>query len=369
MQPPHEHGARVLHVVTDTDRRGAQVFANDLSRLMCHNGALSRTVALTAGGQGAQLDLTVMGGRARSGRTLRRLRREMRESDVTVAHGSKTLIACTLAGMGLGVPLVYRNISDPAYWLSTKARRLRVRLMLGRAAHIVALWPGGAEYLAAELGLSRNRITVIPNGVPVADFRPPTLSERQSARTRFGLPASAPVLVYAAALQPEKHPETAVQALAWLPEDTHLLMIGGGPLREQVAALAESTAPGRVVIAGQIDDPVRAFWAADLIVLPSEGEGLPAVLIESALCGLPGVVSSSGGNADIVRHDVTGFVVDPADPVALATYARRAFARRADMGRAADQHCRTLYDMDSVTTQWQSVIERVVASRNKQAVQ
>lgn len=350
---------RVLHVVSDTNRRGAQVFAHDLTKSMCDAGDETRIVALTRGWAGAQLDMPVLGSGVRAGSTLWRLRREMTSADIVVAHGSATLLACSLAGLRTRTSLVYRNISDPDYWLSTRSRRTRVRLLLSRADQIVSLWPGGADYLVHRLGLDPARITVIPNGVPVDRFTPPHGKQVRAARARFGLPETARVLLYVAALQPEKHPDTAVDALRNLPDATWLLMVGDGPLRSECELHAELVAPGRVIFTGQISDPQTAYQAADVIVLPSEGEGLPAVLIEAGLCQVPAVASTSGGNADIVRDGLTGRVVPPSDPSALAAACYDVLSRRNELGAAAREHCRERYDMERVTEAWREILGSV----------
>jgi glycosyltransferase involved in cell wall biosynthesis len=349
-------GGHVLHVITDTNRRGAQIFATQLRDLLSRDDRPHRVVALGAGRSGAQLEVPVLGHGTRSADSLRALRAAMRETDLVVAHGSGTLLASTVAGVGLRVPVVYRNISDPAYWLGTAARRFRVAAMLRRVEAVVALWPGGKDYLVQRLGLPAERIRVIPNGVPLGDFRPPTRDEQLAARRRFGVPDTAPVLVYAASLQPEKHPQTAVEALRHLPPDTRLVMIGDGPLRDEVTGLAEEVAPGRVVVAGQVDDALNAYWAADLMVLPSEGEGLPAVLIEAGLCGRPAVASTSGGNADIVLDGRTGVVVDPADPRQLADGVTTVLADLETLGQRAAAHCAERYDLTSVARQWDELL-------------
>ncbi len=351
-----------LHVITDTDRRGAQVFALDLCASLGDLGQAGEVVALSPGGAGAQLTVPILGRGPRDPRTLGALRRRMRHAPAVVAHGSSTLLACAIAGAGLRVPIVYRNISDPAYWLSTEFRRLRVRLMLSRMERVVALWPGGASYLVERLGVDPGRIHIIPNSVRAQDFRPPNDAERFAARARFGLPRDAPVLVYVAALQPEKHPGTAIEALSRLPDDTHLLMLGDGPQRQAISVLAAHEAPGRTIVAGQIDDPVQGYWAADVIVLPSEGEGLPGVLIEAALCGVPAVASMSGGTSDIVLDGVTGLVVDPADPDQLAAGAIRALRNKSKWGGAARARCLARYDMHSVAKKWHAVLNDVTVT-------
>ena len=117
---------RVLQVITDTDRRGAQVFATDLGAELQDEFDV-RTVAL-APGRDRALDVDVLGPSRRSPKTLRALRTAARHAAIVIAHGSSTLPASAVALVGSGVPFVYRQISDPVFWTPTAAKRLRVRL-------------------------------------------------------------------------------------------------------------------------------------------------------------------------------------------------------------------------------------------------
>src|SRR5262245_36518288 len=106
---------KVLQVVTDTDRRGAQVFATDLHRALLDLGDEVETVALAPGAVGG-LDLPVVGPTRRSLRTIRAVRERGADADVVVAHGSTTLPVCAIATLGSGTRFVYRQISDLRFW-------------------------------------------------------------------------------------------------------------------------------------------------------------------------------------------------------------------------------------------------------------
>src|SRR5688500_4571606 len=103
---------QVLQVVTDRERRGGQVFATDLAPALERLGVVVRTVAL-ADGRRPQLEIDVLGGKAKRLSTVRALRRVAKDYDVVVAHGSTTLVVCAIGLLGTGVPFVYRQISDP----------------------------------------------------------------------------------------------------------------------------------------------------------------------------------------------------------------------------------------------------------------
>lgn len=351
---------KVLQVVTDTDLRGAQIFARELHGPLVRRGHLLRTVALAPGVVGG-LDLPALGQSGRKPQTFVRLRRLMRDADVVIAHGSTTLSACALAGVGTATPFVYRNLGDPLRWADSLSRRLRTAALLHRASAVVALWQGAAAALTQKLRVAPERVTIVPNGVDVARYRPATPQERAKARHDLGLADEAPTMAFVGALGPEKNVAHAVDAVAAL-DGAVLLVAGDGPARRDVQRRAETTAAERVFFLGSVEDPRPVYAAADCVVLPSQTEGLPATLIEAGLCGLPVVASDVGGVGEIVTSD-TGALVPPGDVAALTEALRRALAEAATLGAAAEARCRTRFDLERVTDGWARVLEDVVAGR------
>ena len=155
----------ILQVVTDTDRRGAQVFATDLHDALVRRGRQVKTVALAPGVVGG-LELPTLGPTRKHPSTINALRTACREVDVVVAHGSTTLPLCALVRPLTGTPFVYRQISESTFWAGSAARRLRVRAALSAASRVVALWSGSADTLHDTFGVVRHKIRVVPNGVP-----------------------------------------------------------------------------------------------------------------------------------------------------------------------------------------------------------
>ncbi len=175
----------VLQVVTSTDPRGAEVFAMALGQALPPRVRVT-TVALAPGASGG-LALETLGPRRLGVKTLIALRRRMRLADVVVAHGSTTLPACALAVLGLPQPVVYRNIGDPLQWSSSRLRRLRTRVLLGRMRRVVALTTTTADVLTSRLGVRADRVRVVPNAVDGRRFTPAGPEERRAARvTRSG---------------------------------------------------------------------------------------------------------------------------------------------------------------------------------------
>lgn len=351
---------RILQVVTDTDRRGAQVFAVELAGELTRAGNVVRTVALERGAAPV-LDLPVLGMARLGFSTLRALRREARAVDVVVAHGSTTLFACAIATPG--VPFVYRQISDSRFWAPPGLRRARVRAGLRRAARVVALWKGSAATLESDFGVRSERIRVIPNGVRADEFRPVDRATREAQRVALGLDPTRPTLAYVGALVPEKGVDLAIAAVAQL-DAVQLLVAGDGPSREALEAQARRVAPGRVVFTSTVTRAADAHAAADVVVLASRGgDSMPAVLIEAGLMGVPTVVTPIEAIPEIVLAGATGLIIPVDDPEALAGALRTLIDdddRRARFGAAAREHCTEHFTIERVGSMWASVLQELM---------
>lgn len=358
----------MLHVVRATRRRGAEVFGVGLSAALEASGLVSKVVALTGSDAGHPLPVPALGARPLGASTLRALRAAARGTDVVVAHGSRTLDACALALAGTGVPFVYRSIGDPAAWSAHGVRRLRTALLLRRAARVAVLWPGAGDTLRSAHGVPDRKIAVIPNGVPAEDHPlargADRAAARASARASLGLPADGFVALCLGALSPEKRVESAIRAVAAVP-DAHLLVVGDGPERSSLSALATVSAPDRVTFAGVQPTPGPALAAADVVVLASRTEGMPGVLIEAGLAGRPCLATAVGGVPAVVDDGVTGVLVAPGGDGALARALADLRAAEPDtlaaMGAAAHARCTARFAMPVVAEAWAALLAATAA--------
>ena len=342
---------RALQVLTSDRRRGAETFALDLAADLAARGIDAPAVALAASGTADPLPVDAFG--------LRALRSEARGCDVVVAHGSRTLRACALALAGAGVPFVYRGIGDPRVWSSRGLRRWRTTLLLRRPALVTALWPGAADALVDQHGVPRERIRVVGNGVPADRCPVPDATARREARRRLHLPDGAPVAGFLGSLTAEKCVGAAVAAVGQVP-GAHLLVAGDGPERPALEVQAARDAPGRVRFVGVVAGAGPALAAADAVVLPSRTEGLPGVLIEAGLSGLPVVATAVGGVAEIVAGGETGVLVPPGDVDALAAGLRRVLGPDGPaLGRAGRERCLARFEMGVIGARWAEILGEV----------
>jgi glycosyltransferase involved in cell wall biosynthesis len=231
----------------------------------------------------------------------------------------------------------------------------------------VALTPTIEGELAA-VGLDR-RVEIVPTPVDLQVFRPPTADERRAARVRAGLADDEYAVLYAGLLRERKRVERLVGAVgvlrASLP-DLRLLVVGGSlgqeehvaeALREQV----RSDALGDVVtFVGPVDDVRPYLWAADVLVLPSDREGLPNSLQEAMACGVPCIAPRSAAGHEVMGDDAG--IVPPGNSVAeIADAIRRLHddpGLAASIRTAAAARVRG-FSLDVVATRYEALFDRL----------
>jgi glycosyltransferase involved in cell wall biosynthesis len=223
--------------------------------------------------------------------------------------------AAVIAARLLGVPCVVKlHGSDINVIAKLPGPRRLTAWALPQAARVVAVSRALAEEVVA-LGVARDRVAVVMNGVDAELFHP---RDRAAARRELGLPPG-PLALYVGNLKPEKGVREL--ARAWdtvarqLPDAT-LAVVGGGPLRGEL----EAALPPRATLHGA--QPLAAIptWlaACDVLVLPSHVEGTPNVVLEALACGRRVVASAVGGVPDLITSATLGALVPARDPDALA---------------------------------------------------
>jgi len=348
----------VLQVITDRDRRGPQVFSIGLGSALADRGWKVATVALVPGRNGADLPAPAMGRRPYGADTLLRLRRRIARVSVVIGHGSSTLPACASAAVGSRSALIHRNLGEPGVWADTPRRRLQLRTFLRAPDVVVALWPGAADQLVMDFGVRAERIRIIPRGVSGSRFAPADPDVRAETARALGVHSDRPVVAFVGALTKEKNAAAAVRAVGRI-DGVQLLIAGEGPERSMLRALANDLAPGRVWFLGSVATVEEVFRAADAVVLPSLTEGIPAVLIEAGMSGVPAVATGVGGVAEVVEDGVTGRLVDPLDQAAIDEALRDVLARAEGMGARARERCMERFELGAVAASWDRLLREV----------
>lgn len=185
-----------------------------------------------------------------------------------------------------------------------------------------------AEAVATELlraGVARERVRVIPSAVDLAEV------DSASPVSTSLLPGGRPLAACVAALALEKGHDLLLDAWARVLADhprACLLLIGDGPERRRVSAAVSRLPEGSVRLLGDREDVPRWLKSVDLAVLASSSEGVGGALLEAMACSRAVVATAVGGLPETVADGVTGILVPPGDPAALADALTRLLADR-----------------------------------------
>jgi glycosyltransferase involved in cell wall biosynthesis len=367
-------GLRLLHVVATARRRGAELSALDLMGALPER--IDQRVAVLRGGGSddlaypARTDVLSGAGWETARRfdpaVARRLSRLVRTlaPDVVLAHGGDPLKYLATALLRGSPPVVYRRIGATPHWMAGRSRRSAYGLLIRRATRVIAVAEAMRRQLVDGSGVQTDRVVVIPNGVDPERVRP--ARGRAATRSELGLADDAPVILSLGALTGEKDPLTVVRVAAEVvravPEARHLL-VGEGPLRSETQTEAARLGLGdRLLMLGPRSDVGDLLAAADLLLLPSRTEGLPAVAVEAGLAGLPVVASRVGGVPEVVERDVTGLLVEPGDVAGFVAAVAGLLGepdRRRALGEAAAVRCREGFSIERLAPRWVEVLDAV----------
>jgi glycosyltransferase involved in cell wall biosynthesis len=291
-QARHGHQVTVL-----TTHAGRGIVAGELGGVRVIKAGRFATVASTP------LSLSLLGA----------LRRQ--KPDLTHLHAPYPPGELTQYLFGRGRPYVMTYHADATRRVQRaimSAYGPLFRRVLRRAARVIATSP---TYAASSpyLRHAADRTVIAPLGVDVERFRP---AARMKDRP--------PTLLFVGQLRHYKGLDDLLQAMTGLPQ-ARLLVAGDGPMRTKWEARGRSSdLKGRVNFLGKVDDAdlPAVYRSADVFVLPanSRAEAFGTVLLEAMASGLPCVTTEVGsGTSYVVQDGLTGIVVPPRDPEALAT--------------------------------------------------
>lgn len=255
-------------------------------------------------------------------RCLASVRRELSRlaPDIVHLHTGHATWLGGLAARGLGLPAVTtRRMDRPV------KRNLRTRILYGLCVQrAVAISPAVARQLA-DGGVPTQMIQVVASAVDPDALLPQ--SSRSATRRALGTSDTRACLLTAATLVPRKGVDLLLLATAELVRrglDPELWIAGEGPERRRLQRLAQRLGLGeRARFLGARSDVPDLLAACDVFALASRQEGLGVAVLEALALARPVVATRAGGLCDALRHEETGLLVPPEDPLALAAALER----------------------------------------------
>ncbi len=362
---------RILHIVPSLQRAGAEKQLVLLARQLAKQGYEIRVCAMVCGGplvdelQDAGIQVEVLGQRFKADplawfRLFRLIKRWqphlvhtwMFPANAYGRHAARWAGAPRLIASHRCVDL------RQAAWQFAVDRHLA-----GVTDRIVVNAPGVAQF-HADHGINRQRLQVIPNGVPAA--RPSRLS-RDELLAMLGLEPSVRLIGAVGRLWPQKR----VKDLIWASELLHLvqpnarlLVFGDGPLRRRLERFrSQVEADGHVLLLGHREDVADFLPHLEILWHASEYEGMPNAVMEAMAAGLPVVASDVSGNRDLVVPDVTGYLFPLGDRAELVHYTDRLLADAAlrdRLGKAGQQRVADEFSVAAMVDQYLDLYQEIL---------
>lgn len=285
--------------------------------------------------------------------------------DILCLHGYKSAILGRRAAVRVGVPVVAvsRGWTNET-WLVRfyeAVDRVNLRLM----DRVVCVSQGQADKVL-RTGVPPVKVFVIPNAIDAGRFDAPDPAARVELERLFPRPVRR-IVGAAGRLSPEKGFSVLVAAAALVTQsapDVGFALFGDGFLRsalaEQIAAKGLSD---RFVLAGFRPDLDRFLPHLDLLVQSSYTEGMPNVVLEACAAAVPVVATAVGGTPEIIENGVSGNLVPPGDPGALAHSIVKILADEAgrrEMGSLGRQIVRKRFTFEAQAGRYRSLFNALI---------
>jgi len=319
--------ARIVQVIPSLRVGGLE---NVVVRLVEHLAPLAEQAVVTPAGAGPLAGRVPVGvpvfplGETRrpdrwNALRMARLFRKLRPDIVHTRNW--TCIDAIIGARLAGVPVVIqgehgREAADPE---GRNRRRQQVRRLLSPfVTEFVTVSRDLARWLIEEVRVPARKVRTIYNGVDTERY---ALGDRAAARRALGIPPDWTVAGTVGRLDPVKDQAGLIRAFAQAANQgkSALVIAGDGPSRRHLEAIVSELAIGdRVRLIGERDDVPLILRALDVFVLSSIGEGISNAILEAMATGLPVIATRVGGNVELVRDGLTGRLIEPRRPEALA---------------------------------------------------
>ena len=273
--------------------------------------------------------------------------------DVVQTHHFNQLFYSALGAKLAGARLIHTEHSVEVY--KRRSLRTALRFLARLCDQVIAISNDGERVLREQVGIPARQLTVIRAGVELNGF----IGSKSEARRALGLEDTDRIVTIIARLFPEKNHRLLLAAFAEVirhVERARLLIVGEGIERDAILAEIDRLGLGEHVrMLGVRRDVARILTASDVFALSSDREGLPIAVLEAMAVAKP-VVATSVGDLPLIVHDgVTGRLVPPQDPAALAAALADLLndqARAAVMGTNAQQLVAQRYTLRAMIDQY-----------------
>jgi glycosyltransferase involved in cell wall biosynthesis len=306
---------RILQIIQKKQYRGAEIFASQLSNHLLNKGHKVKIYSIYEGDAILPFKEQLYSlNRAESYRYYdlagwKKLAQIVRQfkPDVIQANAADTLKYAIFSKLVFrwDVPVIFRNASASSFYVKNNFSKKLNSFLLKRTDYILSVSQASKKDINSFYPFTREKSTVIPIGI-----EPNEISSEEENNVPFDKQKKN--ILHIGSFTQEKNHAGLLKVFKKVHSrnpDAVLHLIGDGPLKSNIIKLIkEYDLDGVVVIHGESNYPYPYIKKADVLVLPSLIEGLPAVLLEAMLYQTLSVAYNVGGVSEIITKD-TGYLV------------------------------------------------------------
>ena len=304
----------------------------------------------------------------RAFRQLKNMFREL-QPQIVHTHSSKAGVLGRLAAKAAGVPHIVHTYHGFGFHRFQNPLLFRLYLAAERAAckrteHLIFVSEGNRRW-AEELHITNGcSSSLIRSGVEVSRYLHSV--KNNLAFKEFGIPQDAKIVGMIACLKPQKDPLTFVDAANLVMQkipDVYFLLIGDGELRDQVNRRAAGLKdPSRFIAPGWRRDTDQLLANMDLLVLTSLWEGLPRVIPEATLSGIPVIASNIEGNQEVIHEGKNGALAQPENSQDFAEKIIHALEKKWKVDRSIRDSVEKEFSIDEMVRQQEILYQKLAST-------
>ncbi|PSU22366.1 glycosyltransferase family 4 protein [Photobacterium kishitanii] len=295
--------------------------------------------------------------------TIKLLRHELKQSpyDIVYATNSRTIPNAAFACIGFPATklVTYRGTVGGLYRHDPSAYLTHLH---PRVNGVSCVADKVREDVAKQVWTNKDNVVAIHKGHDLSWYQ-----TQAADLSTLNITANDFVIICVANARPSKGVHVLLEAMQHLVNEPniHLLLAGRGidtVANQQLAQQAPY--PNNIHFLGYRTDVPELMAAADVQIQPSvSGEGLPKTVIEAMAMAVPSIVTTTGGNAEIVEDGISGFVVETNNARAIADKINYLYHHRVEaksMGLKAQQYIATTLSVENTAQQHLAFFERLL---------
>lgn len=357
---------KIVQLITRPQRRGAEIFAVQLSERLKQLGHEVIVVALYEGpghlnysGDFIQLNLPYRSKLDFKGFQILANTLKERNPDIVQANASHTLRIGVMARRIYGGEylFVYRNANQLSHFIKGKLQKLWNQWLLRQVDAIASVSHASKQDLQSNFPFSKP-IEVIPIGIDSREIKNKTRAEIYSQ--------DQPYIIQIGGLVGEKDPLGMLEIFSRLSDQNiRLVFLGSGPQEESLMTkIKELDLESRVRIISNQANIFPILAKAKALVMPSKIEGLPAVILEAMYLRVPIVAYGVGGIPEVLKNGETGWCVPPNDQNGFISALEEVLSMDTDSKEAIVSNAHDLvisdYTIEKVTLQFEDFYSRLI---------